>query len=223
MSANGDLEYNRALDALEAGNINGAIEACEAALMADAKDSGYWQLYAVLLTQAGRTEDAAQATAKGQELGLDEVEILLMKAVEAGAAKNWNKAATACEKAIELDPERGQSWATYAANLLEGGYLKDSLEASAKAVEFLPEEPSVWYLRGRILRLSKDLTNAGTAFQRAVDLDPKLAIAWYEKGMVHHEEREAAQAKESLLTAQKLGFQDPSLEEAIAIVLEAAE
>lgn len=223
MSANGDLEYNRALDALEAGNLDAALEACESALMADANDSGYWQLYAVLLTQAGRTEDAAQATAKGQALGLDEVELLLMKAVEAGAAKNWNKAATACEKAIELDPERGQSWATYAANLFEGGYLKDSLEASAKAVELLPEEPSAWYLRGRILRLSKELGEAGSCLQKAVDLDPKLAIAWYEKGMVHHEEREPTQAKDSLLAAKKLGFQDPNLEKAIAIVSEAAQ
>lgn len=223
MSANGDLEYNRALDALEAGKLDAALAACESALMADAHDSGYWQLYAVLLTQVGRTEDAAQAIAKGQALGLDEVELLLMKAVEAGAAKNWNKAATACEKAIELDPERGQSWATYAANLFEGGYLKDSLEASAKAVELLPEEPSAWYLRGRILRLSKSFPEAGSCLQKAVDLDPKLAIAWYEKGMVHHEEREPTLAKESLLTAKDLGFQDPNLEKAIAIVSEAAQ
>lgn len=218
MATTGDLDYNRALDALEAGDLNAALEAAESALMFDAKDSGYWQLYSVLLAQAGRGEDAANAKAKAEEFGLDEVDTLLMKAAEASATKSWNKAVTACEKALELAPERGEIWASYAANLIEGGYKSDALEASAKAVELKGEEGQLWYLRGRILRLAEKLTEAVEAFQKAVELDPKLRLAWFEKGMVHHLLEEPDEAKSCFLKARELKPGDPEIEEALKIV-----
>ncbi|GHC66020.1 tetratricopeptide repeat protein [Roseibacillus persicicus] len=214
----GDQDYNRALDALEAGDLNAAIEATESALMSDAKDSGYWQLYSVLLAQAGRLEDAQRAKAKAEEFGLDEVDALLMKAAEAGADKKWNKAVTACEKALELAPERGEIWASYAANLIEGGYKSDALEASAKAVELISDEAQVWYLRGRILRLTERHPDAVEAFEKAVELEPKLGLAWFEKGMVHHLQEEPEKARSCFLRAQELKPGDAEIEEALNIV-----
>ena len=85
MANDGDKEYNRALDALEAGDFPTALEATESALMSDPKDGEYWQLYSLLLKQVGRAEDAANAMAKAMEFGLDQVNILLSKAAEAAA------------------------------------------------------------------------------------------------------------------------------------------
>lgn len=218
MATAGDDDYNRALDALEAGDLNGAIEAAESALMFDAKDGGFWQLYAVLLAQAGRAEDAASAKAKAEEFGLSEVDALMMKAGEAATAKSWNKAVTACEQALELAPERGEVWASYAANLMEGGYQGDALEASAKASELLPEESQIWYLRGRVLRLNRQFDEAVLAYQKALDIEPSLALAWYEKGMIHHEQKNPAIAKKCFLKAKEHKLNDPSLEEALQIV-----
>lgn len=221
MANAGDLDYNRALDALEAGELNSAIEAVESALMFDAKDSGFWQLYSVLLTQAGRVEDAKRAKAKAEEFGLDEVSSLLMKAAEAAAERSWNKAVTACEKALELAPERGDAWASYAANLMEGGYQKDALKASEKAVELIPDEPQIWYLRGRVLRLNEKLEDAGPAYAKAIELDPDFALAWYEKGMVNHQLEGFEVAKECFLKAKELKLDDPGVEEALLIIAEA--
>ena len=221
MATAGDLDYNRALDFLEAGNLPNALEAVESALMFDAKDSGFWQLYSVLLAQMGRTEDAANAKAKAAEFGLGEVDELLMKAAEAAGAKNWNKAVTACEQALELEPERGEVWASYAANLMEGGYRKDALEASEKAIKLIDDEPQLWYLRGRILRLCDQMEEAGPAFTKAVALDADYALAWYEKGMVHHHQNELAEAKRCFLRAQELQLDDPGVEQALQIVAEA--
>lgn len=218
MPTAGDEDYNRALDAIESGDLPGALGAIESALMFDAKDSGYWQLYAVLLAQAGRTEDAEKAKSKAAEFGLDEVDSLLMKAAEAAAGKNWNKAVTACEQALEMDPGRGEVWGSYAANLLEGGYRKDALEASAKAVELIADEPQLWYLRGRILRLSESLAEAEEAYQKAVTLDSGFALAWYEKGMVHHVQEDITKARECFLKAKELQLDDPGVEEALKIV-----
>lgn len=219
----GDDDYNRALDFLEAGNLSGAIEAVESALMSNAQDSGYWQLYAMLLTQASRPEDAEKAKAKAVEFGMNEVDALLIKAAEAAGNKSWNMAVTACEQALELEPERGEVWASYAANLLEGGYRKDALEASAKAVELITEEAQLWYLRGRILRLSEQFSDAEMAFQKAVELEPTLALAWYEKGMVHHQQQEVSEAKAAFLKAKELQCDDPGIEEALRIVSEMEE
>ena len=221
MATAGDLDYNRALDALEAGNLNGAIEAAESALMFDSKDGGYWQLYAVLLAQAGRSDDAEKAKAKAEEFGLDEVDSLLMKAAEAAASQSWNKAVTACEKAIEIAPDRGEVWASYAANLMEGGYRKDALEASEKATALVSDEPQIWYLRGRVLRLNEMLEEASEAYSKAVGLDDTFALAWYEKGMVHHLQEDLATAKECFLKAKELRLDDPGVEAALKIVADA--
>ena len=218
MATAGDLDYNRALDALEAGNVNEAIEAAESALMFDSKDGGYWQLYAILLTQAGRKDDAARAKAKAEECGLDEVDSLLMKAAEAAASQNWNKAVTACEQALEIDSERGEVWASYAANLMEGGYRKDALEASEKAAALVSDEPQVWYLRGRVLRLNDKLGEALEAYGKAIALDDTFALAWYEKGMAHHLKEDFASAKECFLKAKELKLDDPGVDEALKIV-----
>ena len=218
MATAGDLDYNRALDALEAGNLNGAVEAVESALMFDSKDSGYWQLYSVLLAQAGRNEDAAKAKAKAEEFGLDEVDSLLMKAAEAAASKSWNKAVTACEKALEIDSERGEVWASYAANLLEGGYQKDALEASAKATALVPDEPQFWYMRGRVLRLNEKLEESISAYLTAVELDSGFALAWYEKGMGHYQLEDFETAKDCFLKARELKLNDPGVDEALEII-----
>lgn len=218
MATTGDDDYNRALDALEAGDLNKALEATESALMFDAKDGEFWQLYSVLLAQVGRAEDAASAKAKAEEFGLSEVDSLLMKAAEAFATQSWNKAVTACEQALELAPERGDIWASYATNLMAGGYAKDALEASAKASQLLPEESQVWYSRGRVLRLNKQFEEAVSAYQKALEIEPALALAWYEKGMVHHEQGDAEAAKECFLKAKDNHLNDPSLEEALRIV-----
>ena len=221
MATAGDLDYNRALDALEAGNLDKAIEAAESALMFDSKDGEYWQLYSLLLGQAGRTEDALKAKVKAEEFGLDEVDSLLMKAAEAAATQSWNKAVTACEQAIEIAPDRGEVWASYAANLMEGGYRKDALEASQKATSLISDEPQIWYLRGRILRLNDNLEEAASAFSKAVALDSGFALAWYEKGMVHHRMEDTDEAQICFLKAKELNLDDPGVEEALKIVAEA--
>ena len=214
----GDKEYNRALDALESGDLTTALEATESALMANAQDGEYWQLYSLILTHSGRAEDAAKAMEKAQEFGLDEITILLTKAAEAAAGKNWNKAVTACEKAIELAPERGEIWASYAAHLLDGDYQKDALEASEKAVELSPTEPHFWCLRGRVLRFAKKNSEALEAFEKTLALDNKLPLAWYEKGMIHHLEQEPEKAKACFLEAKQLQPDDSLIDEALAAV-----
>ena len=221
MAKAGDDDYNRALDCVDAGQLQEAIEAVESALMSDAKDGGYWQLYSILLIQAGRAEDAEKAKVKASEFGLGEVDALLIKAAGAAAEKNWNKAVTACEQALDLAPDSGEVWTSYAANLIEGGYRKDALKASATAVELIPDEGQLWYLRGRILRLSEKLVDAEEAFGKAVAIEPKLAVAWYEKGMVEYQTGAVKEARQSFLQAKALGLKDPSLEEALKIVGEA--
>ncbi len=218
MSDESDALYDEAVGLLEKNEAAAALEALERCLMADAEDAQAWRLYSVVLGALGRPEDAARASAKADALGMDPVDALLMKAV--GATVSGNKAQAIChyEDALEINGESFEIWVAYALLLLEEGYQKDALEASAKAVEFGDGEPQAWYARGRVLRLNGELDPALAAFDRAVGLDAQLAPAWYERGMVLDGTERYPEALECFEKVLGLTPDDPSAKEAEQII-----
>ena len=75
--------YNAAIDAAQSGDLAGARTTVESALTEEPNDVQSWQLYAVILNSLGEAEQAAKALAKVKELGLSEVDELIMKAADA--------------------------------------------------------------------------------------------------------------------------------------------
>ena len=98
--------YNAAIDAAQSGDIPAAREAIEAALTEDPNDVQSWQLYGVVLNALGETDKAAKAIAKVKELGLSEVDELIMKAADAIGQNKFGVAITHYEDALELEPDR---------------------------------------------------------------------------------------------------------------------
>ena len=187
MSEMSEQLYDDALELLQVGRIPEGIAAIEESLMEDAGDPLTWRLYGMALSAAGRTEDAASAMRKAEDLGIGAADSLVTKAAEAQMAGKLAAAITHYEDALELEPDRFEIWSAYALVLQEGGYEKDALEASDKATSLGSEDPRIWYMRGRILRLAKDMENALPAFDRAVALDARFPPAWHERGMVQAE------------------------------------
>ena len=208
--------YNKAVDAVQAGKLPEALAAIESSLTEDPKDVQSYQLYAVILTAMGRTEDAAKANAKVQELGVSEADALVMKAADAAAAGELARAITLYEDAIELEPERFELYVSYALALLEEGYEKDALEATERALELETQEASVWYARGRVLRLTGQKPEAMECLEEAVTLNPNLIPAVYEKGMLLAESGQKQQALGCFETVLKAHPNDPAALEAKA-------
>lgn len=176
--------YNAAIEAAQSGDIPGARTAIESALTEDPNDVQNWQLYGVILNALGETEKAEKAMAKVKELGLSEVDELIMKAADAIGQNKFGVAITCYEDALELDPNRPEVYVSYALALMHGNYPSDAEEAAKKAVEMAPDDASAWYAQGRIQRLRGKKIEALTSLKKAIELQGTLVLARYECGMI---------------------------------------
>ena len=215
--------YNAAIDAVQSGQLPEALKAIEASLIEGPNDVQSWQLYAVILNALGETEKAGNAMAKVKELGLSEADELVMKAADAIGQGKTGLAITHYEDALELEPERAEVYVSYALVLMQGGYAKDAVEASAKAVELSPQDASAWYARGRILRLSNKKEEALEAYDKALALEPGLILASYECGMVLAETGQLQEALDCFEKVLKEHPEDAAAAEAKANILKAME
>jgi tetratricopeptide (TPR) repeat protein len=176
--------YNAAIDAAQTGDLPAAREAIESALTEDPNDTQSWQLYAVVLNALGETEKAEKAIAKTKELGLSDVDELIMKAADAIGQNKFGIAITHYEDALELEPNRPEVYVSYALALMQGDYPSDAEVAADKAVEMAPEDASAWYARGRIQRLRGKMNEALVSLNKALELQGNLVLAKYECGMI---------------------------------------
>lgn len=176
--------YNAAIDAAQSGDLAGAREAVESALTEDPNDVQSWQLYAVILNSLGEGEKAQSALAKVKELGLSEVDELIMKAADAIGQNKFGVAVTHYEDALELEPDRAEVYVSYALALMQADYPGDAEEAAQKAIEMAAEDPSAWYAHGRILRLRGKKEEALKSLEKALELQGNLILARYECGMI---------------------------------------
>jgi len=215
--------YNAAVDAAQEGNLPEALKAVENALTEDAQDAQTWQLYAVILRALGHEEKADKAMVKVRELGLSDVDELLMKAADAAGSGQIGAAITHYEDALEIEQERGEIYVSYALVLVEKKYYDDALEAAQKAIELDSEDARAWYARGRVQRLMGQNDEALEALTKSVELDDRFLLARYEQGMMF---QAMGNLKEALACFEKVLEEQPadaSAAEAKAIILEQIE
>ena len=211
--------YNAAIDAAQSGDIPAARTAIESALTEDPNDVQSWQLYGVVLNALGETEKAEKAMAKVKELGLSEVDELIMKAADAIGQSKFGVAITCYEDALELDPDRPEVYVSYALALMHGNYPADAEEAAAKAVEMAPDDASAWYARGRIQRLRGSKDEALVSLKKALELQGNLVLARYECGMILAETGELQAALDCFEEVLKDHPDDANAIEAKAMIL----
>ncbi len=188
--------YNAAIEAAQAGDLPTALKSIEAALVEDPNDVQSWQLYSVVLNALGETEKAEKALVKIKELGISEVDELVMKAADAIGQNKFSLAITHYEDALELEPERSELYVSYALALMQGDYPADAEEAAKKAVALTPDDASAWYAQGRILRLRAKKSEALLSLKKALELQGSLVLARYECGMILAETGELSAALE---------------------------
>lgn len=210
--------YNQAIDAVQAGKLPEALAAAETSLTEDPADTQTWQLYAVILSALGRTEDASKATAKLQEMGLGEADGLIMKAAAAAGSGDLKAAIGFYEAAINLEPDRPEIHASLSLALMQCEYTADALSAAEKAVALAPDDAHANYALGHVLRLTEKKDAALAALTKAVSADPDFLIALYEQGMLL---ADAERYEEALANFEKFLAQqpaDPSATQAVASI-----
>lgn len=212
--------YNEAVDAIQSGDLPGALAAAENSLTENPSDAETWQLYSMILSALGRNEDAAKATTKLKELGLSEADEFLLKASASAAAGDLNSAIRHYESAFLAEPTRPEIHSAYALALMQGGKTNEALSAAEKGVSLAPEDSRTNYALGHVLRLAGDKDAALAALTKAVSAEPDMMIALYEQGMVFAEK---GRLKEALANFEKflaIHPDDPSASEAVARIRE---
>ncbi|MFD2256722.1 tetratricopeptide repeat protein [Luteolibacter algae] len=176
--------YNAAIDAVQAGKLPEALAAVENSLTEDPRDGETWQLYVLILNSLGRTEDARKATEKLQDIGLNEIDEILLKASEASTNLDARAAIEHYRSAIELDASRPEIHASLALALLQAGQADAALSSARTAVSLDPANASANYALGHLLRLEGKDQPALEALSKAVASDPYFMLALYEEGML---------------------------------------
>lgn len=215
--------YNDAVDAVQSGQIQEALAAAETSLTEDPKDAQTWQLYAVILNALGRKEDAEKAMVKVKEMGLGEVDELLMQAADAAGNGKMTRAITLYEDALELAPERPEIYVSYALALLDQDYKKDALEAATTGVQLAPDDASAHYALGRVLRLSGQKELALKALGKSTSLPSPPIVARYEHGMLLAETGKLPEALACFETFLEIHPDDPNAQKARENIKEALE
>lgn len=212
--------YNDALDAMQAGNAPEALAAIVNSLTEDPNDSQTWQLYVIILNALGRTDDAKRATVKLKELGLSDMDELLVKAAGSASGGDLADAIPYYEAALEIDPNRPDIHASLALARLHCDDKDGALAAAEKAVALDPGDPHAQYALGHILRLAGKTDAALAALTEAVSIEPTLMIALYEQGMLLAETGKLEQALSNFEKFLSVHPGDPGATQAVATLRE---
>lgn len=107
------------------------------------------------------------------------------KAVQAYKAKNYQKAATLCKRALAKEPNNLmahvlQGW------LYEGeGKIDEAMLEYTKALTVNPKEKDVYIYLGNAYFVKGMLNEALSQFEIALTLDPECPVAHYHIGLTH--------------------------------------
>lgn len=194
MTSSSTDDFNAAIDALQVGRYEQALESVQSVLMVDSADAEAWRLLILILNALGRNDEAAAAVEKLKALGLPEADEHLLEAAKAQAGGDWTAAIGHYRAALAADPTRPEVHAGLALALLESGQPDEARAAALSAVEIEPENGGAHYVVGRVLRLGGDKEQALAALDKAVALDPDNFMALYEQGMLLAEAGRTAEA-----------------------------
>lgn len=161
------------------------LQQLEAAIAVKPNDDSLYHAYAVLLSEAGRHDEAGEALLRA--LAIDsirnpEYHIALSQAYLMQAESR--KALDAIDAALRLFPNHIPS-------LLEAARLRLILQQHIPAMALLdkvflrdPMQPDAWYLAGHLFLEMGDTARAVNAYQKAVDSNPEMRNAWKQLGDV---------------------------------------
>ncbi len=116
-----------------------------------------------------RGETAAEATLRGNGLY---------------AQNRYQKALSAYEKALALDPKADDTWIQKGNVLYDLERPAEALQAYEQALVLDPQNANVWNNKGNAWAVLERPAEALSAYEQALTLDPQAADVWNNKGTV---------------------------------------
>ena len=170
--------YEQGKECYYAGNLQGAIAACEKALEIDPKYVNALNGLGYTLKDLGRYSEAITAYDKALE-------------IDPKSHKAWNglgytlkdlgrnsEAIAAYKQALEIDPKSHYAWNGLGGALGDLDRYKEAIAAFEKALEIDPKFHIAWNGLGNALHRLGRNSEAIAAFDQALEIDPKYNTAW---------------------------------------------
>lgn len=178
---NGTLE--RALAALQAGDVAGAEQSFRALLRAQPRHVGALNLLGIALMRQGRFAEAEDSLRQAIEVSRSDATLfnygLVLKALN-----RPEEALKRFTEALAINPAAAETWYNRGIVLCDVRRFADALADFAKALELNSHYAEAWFARGNALRDLKRYDEALSAYDRALALQPNWAVAHNNRGAV---------------------------------------
>jgi len=196
---------NRGNYRLVTGDVQGAVDDLNAAIELDPTYAHAWTNRGHLLTQLGRHAEALPQHDRALELDPNLAIAWHNKGVTLSWWSNRLEEAVACfTRAVELNPNHGETRARRAECYLHLGKLNEALADYQHGVELAPQNPMSWLGLGNAYLYLKQPQQALEHFDKAIALDSRLGRGWLARGLANKAAGNVDAAKRDLRQALQL-------------------
>lgn len=154
----------------------------------------------------------------------DEAEFFYDKDAVSMANKSFNNAINSCKKALQLEPNDGETnyylgraYFYLDNDKLSKSYYEKSVAGLVRFTQNNPDYSDGFYLLGNAYFATNQLPNAVTAYSRCLEIAPRFARVRYNLGFVLNKLNRKAEAREQLAILQQL---DTKLAKKLSDVIE---
>lgn len=160
------------------GMLKEALNAINKAIDIDPQTPGALENRASLLETMGKHKEALEKANSTQDLA----KVWYNRAVALRNEGKFDKAITAYDKAIELDPQDAEAKIDKGLTFLVMGRFNESLAAYDEALEIEPDSSYTWIEKGLVLSRMEQFNESLVAYEEALRIDPTNPQAWAGKG-----------------------------------------
>jgi len=207
-----DPRLDRAFDLYEAGDLDGAIDVCDAILRRDAKHYGALYLFGSILGEKKKFDDAAALL--GRAIAVDPSRPLahFNFANVLRRLGRYEEALVAIDAHLALKPEKVEAIALRADSCIELGRPDEALRSAERAIALAPADPEAHNIRGAALAELDRCAEARASFDRAVALNPRMAKAFRNRALaelqLNEHNRALASFEQALAVEPNLDYVD---------------
>jgi Flp pilus assembly protein TadD len=209
---NGELLHALGILTLQFNWIGLAIELIEKAIAADPNQSTYYCNLGLVLTEAGRYDNAIAACRRAIGLRADNANAYNNLGDALRRKGETRQAIDALDNALQLEPRFPEAYNNLAAALQESGDLDHAIGAYRQALQLRPQYPQALCNLGVALLTAGQLEPAIASLRQAVQLKPDYSQALNNLGNAL---RKKGNSDESLAAYQQAIAVNPNLAEAV--------
>ncbi|QPD04143.1 MAG: hypothetical protein Nkreftii_001917 [Candidatus Nitrospira kreftii] len=177
-----------------AQDLETALKEYQAALVADPKSQEVKSRLAALHFALGDMTQAVQyAEDVGQGTGQEPQLLTQMAGILASAGKS-ESAIELLDKAIAIDPKRGESYFPKSLILLNQKRIAESEQVVKKGLQYATDSPIGYYYLGRISIEAGNMEQALSSFDRAISVNPSFEPAYLAQASIHESRQEKDKA-----------------------------